>query len=59
MTDRRVPDAHPSFAWLLRLTGYFLGLNVLWGAMTTVILPFLVAQRVDGGFEQRRLARAG
>lgn len=47
MTERRAQDGGQPFSWLMRLTAYWLGLNIVWGALTTVVLPFLVGQRVD------------
>jgi MFS family permease len=47
VTDRPADGTSPSFAWLLRLTAYWLGLSVLWGALTTVLIPFLVGERVS------------
>jgi MFS family permease len=47
MTERRAHDGSQPLPWLLRLTAYWLGLNIVWGALTTVVLPYLVGQRVD------------
>lgn len=38
------------------LTAYWLGLNVLWGALTTVILPRLIEQVVSGAVKTSALA---
>jgi hypothetical protein len=32
--------------WLLRLGAYWFGLAILWGALTTVVIPTLVGARV-------------
>jgi MFS family permease len=47
MNGRRAQDGGQPLSWLVRLTSYWLGLNIVWGALTTVVLPYLVGQRVD------------
>lgn len=46
--SRRVP--------LLRLVSYWLGLNVLWGGVTTIVLPRMVEQLVAPGIKTTALA---
>ncbi|HYL40471.1 MAG TPA: hypothetical protein VET90_04115, partial [Candidatus Binatus sp.] len=41
---------------LASLTAYWLGLNVLWGALTTIVLPVLVERAVGGDVKSTALA---
>jgi MFS family permease len=52
------PAAHigPEWRWLGSLTAYWLGLAVLWGAITTVVLPRLVEQAVPASIKTTALA---
>lgn len=43
-------------AWLASLVAYWFGLNVLWGSITTIILPRIVEQLVSPGIKSSALA---
>jgi len=45
-----------SRAWLLRLGAYWLGLSILWGALTTVVIPTLVGASVPAGIKGSAVA---
>ncbi len=54
------PDVQPGgrrqFRQLTSLTAYWLGLNILWGSLTTIVLPQLVEQLVPRGVKTSALA---
>lgn len=49
-------DAGRSVRQLLALTAYWLGLQVLWGALTTIVLPVLVERAVGPAIQATALA---
>ena len=48
--------ASPRARWLLALSAYWLGLAVLWGSLSTIVLPELVARHVDDAVKTSALA---
>jgi MFS family permease len=49
-------DAGRSVRQLMALTAYWLGLQVLWGALTTIVLPVLVERAVGPAIQATALA---
>jgi len=51
-----VNEARPGLRWLGALTAYWLGLSVVWGSLTTIVLPRLVEQQVPPAIKTSALA---
>ena len=49
-------EARPGLRWLGALTAYWLGLSVVWGSLTTIVLPRLVEQQVPPAIKTSALA---
>jgi MFS family permease len=46
----------PGLGQLLSLTAYWFGLSILWGSITTIVLPYLVGEHVAPGIRGSALA---
>ncbi len=51
-----VPAGRAGLGSLLTLTAYYFGLSILWGSMTTIVLPYLVGLHVPPGIKGSALA---
>jgi MFS family permease len=48
--------ARPGLGQLASLTAYWFGLSILWGSITTIVLPYLVGEHVAPGIRGSALA---